>query len=884
MIAPRMLTVSDLFYRLSGRKSADKVHLLLKLYDCYKALNPNAESLDDFIFWGDVLLSDFDDVDKYLVSPSQLFTNVAQLKGMQDDLSYLTDTQREAMERFLSHFASEGRIKTEFRKIWDLLLPLYNSFREALDSEGLSYEGQVYRDVAERLDVEAAVDIIGSAFPGTKRVIFVGLNALNECEKKLMRRLRDSSLAEFCWDYPGQLLSAQGNKAGYFLSKFVTEFPPAFHLEEEGPLPDIRVVSVPSGVGQAKQIPSLLREVSPDAVPGIETAIVLPDETLLIPVLNSIPSEIGELNVTMGYPCISSSFYSLLRDVAALQMHLRVKDGAVLYYHKQVWAIFSNGVFKSLLDDEGRQKVSSVRSGAKYYIPSEDLSGHPLFDIVFRYWGEDVRGIEECQQQLCVGIAQMLSGNSEMALELDFVKEFYQAVGRLKTCELPVRRETYFRLLDRIVSLVSIPFRGEPLRGLQIMGPLETRALDFDNIIVLSCNEGSFPRQSVSASFVPPQLRGAFGLPTYEDQDAVWAYYFYRMIRRARTVTLVYDTRTEMSRSGEESRYIKQLELHFGIKVKRLCATSPLRPVCSEDAIPKTDRDIRHLREEGHLSASSLQNYLSCPAMFYYGTVVGLREQEEVNESLDAGMVGSVFHETMQELYSGRRSIGAQYLESLVRDRQLVRSCVRRHILDKLKCLEVTGRNIIYEDMVCRYVERVLRADMELLDKSGVPSFTVFALEKKCTARISGFNFVGYIDRLDSFAPGELRVVDYKTGKVTDQDFLIDDDNAAKVVSALFGDDDADRPKIALQLYLYDLFARSLDCARGRSIVNSVYSTSRLFVHEVESVAVCPSFASLMQESLDSLLSQIADTSIPWERRREEKKCLYCKFKRICGQ
>jgi len=885
MIAPQMLTVNDFFFRLGGKKSTDRLHLLLMLYDCYHKLNPIAEPLDDFIFWGDVLLADFDDVDKYLVDASHLFTNVADFKGMQDDFSYLTDTQKDAVDRFLKHFSAEGRIKTEFRKIWNILLPLYISFRDALSAEGLSYEGQVYRSIAERLVEKSAPDVLEQAFPHVSKYVFIGLNALNECEKKLMRKTRDAGMAEFCWDYSGTMISDPRNKSSLFLSEFTVEFPQAFKLEDEETIPVIRAISVPSGIGQAKQIPSILEGLSQGKVPGIETAIILPDETMLVPVLNSIPANVKDLNVTMGYPMTESSLFSLMNDIATMQMHIRDKDGIHFFYHKQVWSIFSNSIFKNLLDDAGKEIVAAVRKDARYFIPEADLSGHPVFDLIFRVAGDNIRAIEDYQQELCAGIAKMLSENTEMALELDFAKEFWEAVARLRTYDLPVRKATYFRLLSQIASGISVPFRGEPLKGLQIMGPLETRALDFDNIIILNCNEGMFPRHNVSSSFIPPELRKAFGLPTYEFQDAVWAYYFYRMIRRAGNVTLLYDSRTEVSRSGEESRYIKQLEMHFGIKVEHLCATSPLAPRHGDDSIPKKEEDIERFRREGNLSASALQNYLSCPAMFYYNSICGLKEEDEISESLDAGMVGTIFHEVMQELYKNRGSISKTYLDDLVNDSDRIRSCVKTHILGKLKCLEVTGRNIIYEDLVCRFVGKVLQRDRELLDTYNVPSFIIFGLEKECRMRIGGFNFKGYIDRLDCFAPGELRIVDYKTGKVTDEDFIIDAENAVKVVNALFGEADDKRPKIALQLYLYDVFAHQLECAKGRQIINSIYSTSRLFVNGVEEVTVCPEFSNLMKDRLSSLLEEIADTSKPWVRKRDEKnKCCYCKFKRICGQ
>ena len=900
MRAPELFTMNDFFYACAGVKHpTDPVHLLLALYECYKPLyeasGGRAEELDDFIFWGGVLLSDFGDVDKYLVDPERLFTNIADFRALQDDFEYLEAGQVEAIRQFLSHFRTGGRYKEAFRRIWDILLPLYKRFHAYLREKGMSCEGQVYRSLAERLKAEPAADVLAARFPEVRKYVFVGHNALNECEKRLMRRLRDAHLAEFCWDYGKGWISDPHNKSSFFLSQNVLEFPQAFEPDPEGlPAPRIRVLGVPSGVGQAKQLPAILEELGAG---GIETAVVLPDENLLIPVLNSVPEEIRDINVTMGYPMSGSALSALMDDVAALQMHLRGKDGRWMFYHRQVWSIFSNSIFKQLAGPEGLALADAVRKERQYYIPQEKLNGIPLFDRIFqpvvKAPGERdasaVRALADYQLGLLSYLGEQLRDLPGMALELDFVREYYLAVGRLRDCSLPVLPATYFRLLGKLLGAAAVPFRGEPLKGLQIMGPLETRALDFDNLIVLSCNEGVFPRRNVAASFVPAELRRGFGLPTYEFQDAVWAYYFYRMIRRSKQVWLLCDTRTEGVRSGEESRYIKQLALHFGAPLERYVLRAEIGSNDSAEAVPKTEEHVRTLREK-YLSASALQNYLACPAKFYYASVCGLKEQEEVSESLEANDIGNVFHLAMQELYGPAGDPQARewtvprgYLQSLLKDGR-IRQTVRRHMLETLNSDEITGRNIIFEDLIGRYVRKTVERDIELLDARRADGFRMLGTELKRTAGIDGFNFVGYIDRLDSVSPGEVRVIDYKTGKVTDEDFRITEENADAVVEALFGPDNARRPKIALQLYLYDRFISGSPVTQGCRIVNSVYQPSRLFVQGVEHVAVGGRFVELMEERLRGLLAEIADPSVPFRRTEDANTCKWCDFKNICGR
>lgn len=898
LLEPGMFTMNDFFYRITGASPSGQVALLLELYDCYRALNPAHETLDEFIFWGGVLLSDFNDIDKYLVRPDALFANVAEFREMQDGYDYLDEKQLAAIRQFVSHFRTGGRYKDEFRKIWDILLPLYRSFGERLRSKGLSYEGQVYRELAERLREEAVSDVVGKSFPSAEKFVFVGLNALNECEKLLMRKLRNAGLAEFCWDYSSSMIKDPHNRSSFFLASNVEEFPQAFALDPEGlRLPEISVLSVPSASGQAKQLPAILESMGAH---GIETAVVLPDESQLLPVLNSIPAHISDINVTMGYPMSSSGLWSLMNNVAALQMHLRQKDGRWYFYRETVWALFSDSLFRAASTEEDEAAAAEIRQKAGYYISEEQLSGTELFRLIFRAVAKNpgvpdpevISRLEEYQLEVIGGLAPRLRGDADMAVELDFAREYHQLVSGLRRFRLELLPSSYFRLLGSLASAMTVPFKGEPLSGLQIMGPLETRALDFENLVVLNCNEGTFPRRSVASSFIPPELRRGFGLPTYEFQDAVWAYYFYRMIQRAEKVWLLYDSRTEGVRAGEESRYIKQLELLFDLKLRRFVAKAPISRNSVETEIAKTDDDLARLHGT-RLSASTLKDYLNCQVKFYYRCVKGLSKPDEVEDALDAGQTGSVFHKTMEELYTVPGGIlKRDYLKSLLSG-DTVKNKVRALVMEKLGSFEVTGKNLIYEDMICRYALQVIRRDLELMASAGKDSLRILGLEHRRRMTLGGFSFVGYIDRLDSLTPGELRIVDYKTGRVTDDDFIINSDNAARVVDNLFGPDNKKRPNIALQLYLYDRLMTSgtssdsslpPEKASTKRIVNSIYQTQRLFVKPVENVELDPGFNALMEERLLSTLDELADASRPFRRTDDADTCKYCDFKTICGR
>ena len=886
---PSMYTINDFFCSLYGGKVSDRLRLLTVLYSIYAAHYGKAEPLDQFIFWGDVMLGDFNDVDKYLVDATSLFRNVADYKDIKDDYSYLTDAQKDAIKSFLSHFqgssGDDDSVKNRFLGIWNILLPVYQEFNKTLLESGMAYEGMVYRALAERLKGgEAARDVLKKVFPDVRKYVFVGLNALNECERTLLSKMRDAGMAEFVWDYVSPQIQNPANKSSYFMKRNIADYPQAFTITAGG-MPEITVVSVPSGVSQAKLAPQILAQTDGDPV---ETAFVLPDESLLLPLLNSVPPEYDSINVTMGYPMKNSAVYFLVDAMGRMQLKLRKRDDGWYFYHREVSDVFSSSILGSMLTEEEKAIVDKVKRAAKYYIPEKDLRGGPTLERVFRPVVPEAS--PEHNAALCrylsdfTGeIGRTLARRGDMPLELDFAKRLHTTLNVLADTPLQVLPQTWLKVMESAAEGISVPFKGEPLKGLQIMGPLETRALDFRNIVILSANEGMFPRRSVSSSFIPPELRKGFGLPTYEFQDAVWAYYFYRMLQRASKVWLVYDSRTEGLNSGEESRYIKQLQYHFNVKVKRIVAGAALEPVLPDGDIPKTPEDVEIIRES-NLSASSLNSYLKCPAQFYYRTVKKLDTPDEVAESLDSGMIGDVFHHTMQALYSGKDIVTREDIKAMKADEKRLKALVRTFILEEMHSVEVTGRNLVTEQIILDYVKHTLEHDERLLEDSCSPGFRILGLEKFMETRFQGFRIIGFIDRMDSYQNGKVRIVDYKTGKVEDDDIRITDANARKVADKLFGESNSGRPKIALQLFIYGLLAEADSSLSSQTIVNSIYSTGRMFTSPLLDMEQSPEFFSIVKERLKGLLEEITDTSVPFRRTSDPQTCKWCDFKAICGK
>ena len=893
-LAPPMLTINDFFCRATGRSASDRITLLVRLYECYRQVNPKAETLDEFICWGDVLLADFDDVDKYLVDARGLFANISELKDMEYDYSYLDERQAQAIKRLagyaLDHKPQGGArdVKGEFVTMWSMLYRLYTGFRSALEENGEAYEGQIYRALADRLESESISDILAQALPQVSGYVFVGLNALNECERKVLRKMHSAGLAQFSWDYAGPVIRAKGNGSTHFMERNLADFPGSFVPSPEGVAkPEVMVCGIPSATGQAKLLPELLAEVPKDQR-GLDFAVVLGDETMLMSVLNSLPHCPDGVNVTMGYPLASSELAALMTDVMALQLHLRNKDGQCFFYHKQVHDIFSSGLLRDALSPQERERVAQVVAASKYYVPQGDFGDGPLLGIIFRPCADTLL---EYLLDVIAALAPHLDD-----LQREFAQRWYQLAQRLKDMNLELLPRTKVRLLQQLVAGVSVPFEGDPLGGLQVMGPLETRALDFRNLVIMGANESVFPRSSIAPSFVPPEIRKAFGLPTYEYQEDVWAYYFYRMISRAERVWMLFDSRSEGLNTGEESRYVKQLQYLYGdhCTLRRISCQAEVRKSGENESIPKTLREIEKIRNS-RLSASALQKYISCKALFYYSFIEGLSPVDEVSESMDAGMLGEVLHSTMQALYCGEEAmkgdfpgdkrsserefrpmpvVSSDYIRSWLAREDEIRSKVHRLIARQMRSVEVRGRDLVTADIIVRMVKKILEEDLRVIRTHG--EMHILGLELREEVEIAGHKFTGIIDRLDSFPDGTVRVVDYKTGGDS-PDVL----GPELDVSLVFSEKDGHRNKAALQFYIYD---RMVEKKHGTGALNAMYAMSDIFRNPVPEYPQNPLCNSLFEENIGKLFEEMEDPTVDFSLTSDVRNCRSCDFKYLCGR
>ena len=578
LFSPAMLTIQELFGSLSSYRQADKIEMLVILYRHFQSISGSEESFDDFLFWGEMLLNDFDDVDKYLVDEEQLFINVHDFRSLDDDLTHLDETQIEAMRRFWHNFMPvEGNdTKEKFHETWKILLQLYNSLRGELHDKGIAYEGMIFRDVAERASKNEL------EFSNDESFIFVGFNLLTPSESNLFNYLKRKGIADFYWDYESPLVHDELNRASFRIKDNLRLFPSKYDLEstDDQIKSKIELIGVPSGVGQAKQVSNIITDLinkgeiaNPNE--AINTAIVLPDENLLLPLLYSIPNEIGKINVTMGYSLSHSSIAGLVEHISLLQQNQRKWNNEVAFYHRFVKAILNHPLIILSAKEKANELKEHILKYNRVVVPVSEITNNPLLKLIFtpiNLWNDISSYLHEILSYLYNILTAVKHSDEDIEeknninhsdLEREFIVQYYKTITSLGDRLSDVTAmsvDTYFRLLKKLARGISVPFSGEPLSGLQIMGVLETRTLDFDNLIILSMNEGVFPIKKSTNSFIPFTLRKGFGLPTYEFQDSTYAYHFYRMISRAKNIYMLYDTRTEGIQTGEVSRYFYQLK------------------------------------------------------------------------------------------------------------------------------------------------------------------------------------------------------------------------------------------------------------------------------------------------------------------------------------
>ncbi|MDR0711364.1 MAG: PD-(D/E)XK nuclease family protein [Prevotellaceae bacterium] len=911
---PKATGVAEIFSRISGLTEASRYRLAAELYKCYKKNRSTDETFEHFYFWGEAMLNDFDALDKYMVQVDPLLRNLAALKNMDSSLAFLSKEQRAAIQAFWQNFSPEknGRLQEDFASLWSVLLPVYNDLRQALREKNIAYQGMIYRESAEIL-LKSGFDFEAEKF------VFIGFNALNECERVLLRYLQREQRAEFFWDYDQYYISDKHQEAGLFMRQNLSEFPPVEQPDENYALfaekKDIQVIAATSDVLQAKLLPALLREACGGQPPDRRTAIVLADEGLLIPTLYSLPPDTETLNVTMGYPLSQTPVYSIVELIIRLHKNAReVENQPLKFYHKDALALLQHQYIRMVAKREARAMCSKIIRQNRVHVTSADFlseeNDRTVFPVsrLFAKLSTPDAFIEMMGRLMeAIATAEAAEDSLDSKLRREYVAYAYKSLNQLadalRECEMQLELTVFLNILRTALRSIRIPFEGEPAVGLQLMGVLETRTLDFENVVVLSLNDDVFPRGESAPSLIPYSLRRGFGLPAVEQHEAIYAYYFYRLLQRAKRVRLVYNRQGSDSRSGEMSRYLRQLIMESPHSVTERSISysvthTPAKPI----VVDKTGAAAALLADfldDGAraVSASSINSYIACPLKFYFAQVAQLREPEEVDGEVDGRMLGNIFHHVMQELYKPllNKEISAAKMADLLQNRQQIAALAERETAkeffnDEKEVAEIVrnGRLFMVKETVVKYAEGTLRYDMRRAP------FTVSGLESPLNSRLHvnvggvrrAVNFKGYIDRID-VADGGVRIIDYKTGSSL---------NGKKMkllsVDALFSEKEDERRPEILQTLLYSSIIRAQEQAAAitpmlffiRSICKRDFDGSIKIKNGTGYAAVDDATPLLprFEELLHAKLSELFDVSQPFVQTNEVEACALCPYSEIC--
>lgn len=901
--APRIYAINEFVEELSELELCDPVEAVFMLYDIHTGLRENVESLDEFYHWGEILLRDFDEMDKYLVDPQMLFHNIADLKELEDPFAGVDEAQLKFIRQFWEGFyaGQETAEKDHFIEMWKALPDIYLALREKLKHKGEGYQGMLYREIAERIEEKTMPAPEG-------RIIVAGFNALNKTEKKIFSWLQQQG-AEFFWDYDRTYIDDPTNEAGRFMRENLLAFPPSASLESFFSMDekkDIRIFELPSDLLQAKTVHKILEEKKlPEDLECTDTAVILCDEELLMPVLMSVPQSGGDLNVTMGYPMKSTPVSGLTEALLRLQRNSRLSgDGKVSFYYRDVQAILLHPYMersqtasgKSLLDLIARNNLIQV---------NQDLFESEFEKLIFRQVNETIKLLEYLREIFLHVLELFASTEDRMLPEVhrEFVLRILMHLNRMETLlsdrpDIPMA--VFERLIRRVLSLVRIPFEGEPLSGLQIMGILETRLLDFKHVIMLSLNEELMPASQFRQSYVPYALRLAFGMPSREDMDGIYAYYFNRLLQRAESVDLLYNSTSEGVRTGEMSRYLHQLVYKKGIEIRR-----PGVEVMARERVPvivkntpeiqqKLGKYISGRKDGKFLSPSAINTYIDCSLKFYLRYIAGIGESDEPEEDIGAAGFGTVVHESIKILYEDIASnsegiIEKEALEALKKSKKLEKvlnqSFVAHHYKGR-RNVRPEGRNIIILKVMLRYLEKIIDTDLKIcpfelvsLEQSHLRDLEISLENQKLVIRIGGL-----IDRIDRIGD-TLRVIDYKTGSAR-REFAN--------IKGLFDGSLTNRNRAAMQTLLYSWLVQ--EKYSGEQISPGLYVMNALYDAEFDPCLSMgshskrekiSSFARFEEEYIESLretLSELFNPATSFKQTEVEAQCRHCDFSRICSR
>lgn len=928
--APSMLTVSDLFRSFTDLIPADTETQIFELYRIYRNLFGEEISFDDFWPWGEVIINDFNDIDLYMADAGKLYSNISDLKEIDVKFGGLTDEQVEIIRGFWKSFnpsSAGSEARSRFRSVWQRLGPLYEGYREAMRARGLAGDGMLCREVAGRAQ-SGLLEV-----PEGRRWHIAGLNALNNCEKTLFMHLKRLGVAEFYWDDDHFFMDDPEHKASLFIRENRSIFGNSLSGEGAGsgtgsgsgtgpgteigsgassgrhqtPRGEWHIIDTPSDTAQAAMMAQLLEN---EGITGgddlTSTAVILADEKLLMPVLGSLPASVEDVNVTMGHPFRFTTLYSFLRQLMALIRSARVSNGILSFRSDDVMALLRHQYFRLLGGNEGDTVVKEIIKGNMIRVTAAMLAERFRLDYLFRV-PEGGAGIPDHLASVMARLEEATYAAEEQGMKLSTDREYLRmAMGStvrlsnlIRSYDLNLMPETCLRLLDRLFRKMIVPFSGEPLRGIQVMGVLETRALEFRNIIILSLNEGIFPGMSYDNTYIPYNIRRAFGLPTVNEHESIYSYYFFRLLRKPEKGWFLYNSTAQGLNSGEMSRYLVRMSYNPLFAPRhRSVHISVGRSGMIAETLAKTAAHNRTLldiygegnRDNKYLSPSAVNTWLNCRMRFYYRYVCGMPEEEVLEKEIDQRRFGNIMHDALRRMYQplrGKENAGS-IIALMARSRENIRETIIAAAMDEMRWDRETllsGRGVIIIDVLERYARELLQydganSDLVLLnledDFSGVRAVTCREGEKRIVLG-------GRVDRVD-LTRGAIRVVDYKTGAPKRE---------AVTAEGLFDEEKEKRNDALLQALLYCTLIENKH--PGRMVLPAIYWIQQLTSDDFSPYAPVPGldgpessmnewneFMTSFGSGLDMTLNRIFAEDEDYRMTTFRRRCISCPYRTLC--
>lgn len=871
---PEIVSTEELIDRFSEVQLIDNTTQLFELYACYRLTIAQPESFDEFIQWGQILLHDFNEIDRYLIDTQKLFKHVNEARALEVwnvDGEALTDLQK------------------KYLKFWEQLGQLYVAFTAHLASQQMAYQGLAYRIVANKLATSPEQFI--QQFIPENRLLFAGFNALNKAEEELITTLKNHNKCDVIFDADEFYMNDDQHEAGLFMRKFKSNpnFEPFEYTSrqfKEGNK-EIKLIGIPQNVGQAKYLSNLLNKIPSNEL--INTAIVLADEQLLVPVLQSIPSEIEHINVTMGYPLRNTTtnnfFDTLLTMIVNAERFGNKKE--LTYHYRDVLKLLQLPLSKTIFDAATCQKISAhIIKHNWVFIRKEKLDwiNERLIEPLPSYF--DVPSIiSQCLSLIEHYKTKHLSAENKAdgSLELEYLFHFAKLFNQLQNLitKYPYLEsaKAIYGLYRQLLVNFSIDLYGEPLKGLQVLGMLETRTIDFKHVILLSANEGILPAGKTFNSFIPFDIKKAFQLPTHIEKDAIYAYHFYRLLQYAEDVHVLYNTETNEFGSGEQSRFVTQIENELpkynnNIKISKDILTYPT----SLDKVPahivkKTPEIIAKMktRFEKGLSPSAITTYLTCPMDFYYNYVLGIGDPDEVEETIQMNTFGDYVHKSLELLYQPllRKVLKEEDLKGLVKQSDEVVVGVFQQHYSK-RDLQI-GKNLLSLKVAQNYVKNYLKQEMTDIQNGALIEVTSIEENLVGSVNVNGTTIAlkGKADRIQQ-RNDVTQIVDFKTGKLTKTDLGL---TSLKDVSKKGKDKCL---QVLMYAYLYGQQGKSPAQLQSGvfsfRLLKEGYLPLRLKYKTEITEEVLTGFEEVLQE----VIGEILNPEIPFIHDEEAEYCQFC--------